>query len=100
MAAYRKTGFDDAREHAGADGQYLVVEDVTGIVHWHRAVMADPEIGAGHRLHHVGKVLAAHLRLRPGEDLRGLDDGARGLLDHPRLLLLVDQHAKDVADVG
>src|SRR5438874_13226044 len=50
MAAYRKTGFDNAREHARANGQDLVVEDLAGIVHRDRAVMADPGVCAGHRL--------------------------------------------------
>src|SRR5665811_995596 len=50
MGSHRQSGFDDAREHAGADRQDLVVEDVAGVVHRHRAVMADPEIGAGHHL--------------------------------------------------
>src|SRR5664279_6065673 len=100
MGAYRKPGFDDAREHAGADGEDLVVEHVAGIVYGHRALVADPEIGAGHRLHHVGEILAAHLRLRTGNDLGGIDHGARHGLDHPGLLLLVDQHAERVADVG
>src|ERR1700686_2259415 len=72
MGGHRQSGFDDAREHAGADRQDLVVEDVAGVVHRHRAVVADPEIGAGHRLHHVGKILAAHFRLRPGEDFCGV----------------------------
>src|SRR5258707_2299145 len=47
MGADRKAGFDDAREHAGADRQYLVVQHVARIVDRDRAVMADPEIGAG-----------------------------------------------------
>src|SRR5450432_3588458 len=62
MSACRKTGFYDAREHAGADRQYLVVEDVTRIMHRHRAFVANPEIGAGHHLQHVGEILAAHSR--------------------------------------
>ena len=99
-AAYRQPGFDDAREHAGADRQDLVVEHVAGIVHRHRAVMADPEIGAGHRLQHVGEILAAHLRLRLGDDLGGIDHGARHLGDHLGLFFLVDQHAEGVADIG
>src|ERR1700730_2109219 len=53
MGADRKAGFDDPREHTGADRQYLVVQHIAGVVHGHRAVMADPEIGAGYRLHHV-----------------------------------------------
>src|SRR6202140_66589 len=100
MCAHRQTGFDDAREHAGADRQDLVVENVAGVVHRHRAVVADPEIGAGHRLHHVGKILAAHFRLRPGEDFCGVDHGAGPGLDHAGLLFLVHQHAEDVADIG
>src|SRR6202790_2298268 len=47
MATHRQPGFDDAREHAGADRQDLVVENRAGIVHRHRPVVADPEIGAG-----------------------------------------------------
>src|SRR4051794_36350768 len=62
MGADRQTGFDDPREHAGADGQDLVIEHIAWIVHGHRAVMAEPEIGARYRLHHVGEILAAHLR--------------------------------------
>src|SRR5712672_2120348 len=54
MGAYRKAGFDDTCEYAGADREDLVVQHVAGIVHRHRAIVADPEIGAGHRLHHVG----------------------------------------------
>src|SRR5882672_3629693 len=65
MGAYRQAGFNDAREHAGSNRENLVVEHVTGIVHRHRSFMAYPEIGAGYRLHHVGEILAAHLRLRP-----------------------------------
>src|SRR5712664_499996 len=64
MGAYRQAGFNDAREHAGSNGENLVVEHVTGIVHRYRSLMAYPEIGAGYRLHHVGEILAAHLRLR------------------------------------
>src|ERR1700722_11530425 len=63
MGGDRQAGFGDAGEHACADGQDLVVEDIAGIVHRHRAVMADPEIGAGHRMQHVGKILAAKLRM-------------------------------------
>src|SRR6202161_3170251 len=37
MGAYRQSGFDNACEHAGADRQDLVVEDVAGVVHRHRA---------------------------------------------------------------
>src|SRR5450755_847057 len=57
MGAGRHPGLDDARENAGADGQDLVVQHVARIVHWHRAVMADPEIGAGDGLQHVGEIL-------------------------------------------
>src|SRR5664279_5702088 len=77
MGACRKTGFDNAREHAGADGKNLVVQQVAGIVHGHRTLVAEPEIGAGHHLQHVGEILAAHLGLRPGEDFCGVDHGAR-----------------------
>jgi hypothetical protein len=45
----RHAGFDDAREHAGADRQDLVIEHVARVVYRHRAVVADPEIGARHR---------------------------------------------------
>src|SRR3981081_3495247 len=62
MGACRKPGLDDAREHAGTNGEDLVVQHIAGIVHRHRSFMADPEIGAGHHLHHVGEILAAHLR--------------------------------------
>src|SRR6202050_4247560 len=82
MGSYRQSGFDDAREHAGADRQDLVVEDVAGVVHRHRAVMAEPEIGAGRGSQHVGEILAAHLRLRPRDDLGGIDHRARHLGDH------------------
>src|ERR1700716_1558351 len=77
MGADRQPGFDDAREHAGADWQDLIVEHIAGIVHRHRSFMADPEVGAGHRMQHVSEILAAHLRLRPGEDLGGVDHRAR-----------------------
>src|ERR1700686_2721400 len=50
MGACRQPGFNDAREHAGADGENPVVEYVAGVVHRHRAVVTDPEIGAGHRV--------------------------------------------------
>src|SRR3984893_18029919 len=39
MGTYRQAGFDDAREHAGADRENLVVEDIAGIVHGHRTFM-------------------------------------------------------------
>src|SRR3978361_830215 len=42
MGACRKPGFDNARQHAGADRQDLVVQHIAGIVHGHRAVMAEP----------------------------------------------------------
>src|SRR6266849_420469 len=48
LGTCRQAGFDDAREYAGADRQDLVVENVAGIVHRHRALVAEPEIGAGH----------------------------------------------------
>src|SRR6476661_355916 len=92
MGADRKAGFDDAGEHAGADREDLVVEHIARIVHGHRAVMAEPEIGAGDSLHHVGEILAAHLGLRPCEHLAGVDHHARGCLDHLGLLFLVHQH--------
>src|SRR5439155_24498526 len=100
MDTHRQSGFDDACEHAGADRQDLVVEHVAGIMHRHRSFVAEPEIGAGHRMQHVGKILAAHFRLRPGEDLGGIDHRARDGLDHPGLLFLVHQHAESVADIG
>src|SRR5882757_6055424 len=62
MGACRQPGFDDAREHAGADRKNLVVQHVSGVVHGHRAIVADPEIGAGHRVQHIGEILAAHFR--------------------------------------
>src|SRR6516162_1329613 len=100
MGAYRKTGFNDARKDAGADRQNFVVEHIAGIMHGDRAVMANPEIGARDRLHHVGEILAAHLGLCAGEDFFRIDHAARDLFDHARLLLLIDQHAENVADVG
>src|SRR5664279_2117081 len=99
MGACRKTGFDDTREHAGADGQNLVVQHIAGIMHRYRSFMAEPEIGAGHHLQHVGEILAAHFRLRPGEDFCWVDHGARHVLDHLGLFHLVHQHAETVADV-
>src|SRR5690349_8562920 len=99
MRTYRHTGFDDTREHAGPDWQNLVVEHVAWIVHRHRAVMSDPEIGTRNRLHHVGKVLAAHLGRGAREHLGRIDHRARDLLDHLRLLLLVDEHTEGVANV-
>src|SRR3981081_1183015 len=91
MCTYRQPGFDDAREHAGADRQDLVVQHVAGVVHRHRAFVAEPEIGAGHRMEHCGQILGSHLRLRPGEDLLGVDHGARHCLNHTGLLFLVHQ---------
>src|ERR1700736_2954056 len=64
MGTDRHPGLDEAGGHAGPDGQDFVVENVAGIMHWHRAFMAEPEVGAGHRLQHVGKIFAAHLRPR------------------------------------
>src|SRR5471032_241624 len=75
MGACRKTGFDDAREHAGADGKNLVVQHIAGIMHGYRTLVSQPEIGAGHHLQHVGEILAAHFRLGPGEDFCGVDHG-------------------------
>src|SRR5450432_4836479 len=86
MGACRKPGFDDACEYTGAHRQNLVVQHIARIVHRHRAVMADPEIGAGYRLHHVGEILAAHFGPGAGEDLGRIDHRARDLLDHPGLL--------------
>src|ERR1700712_5664721 len=100
MGADREAGFDDPREHAGADRQDLVIEHIAWIVHRHRAVVADPEIGAGDRTHHVGEILAAHLRPRARQDLVGIDHHARGFRHHLGLLFLVDQHAESVADIG
>src|SRR6202521_5074227 len=99
MGGHRQPGFDDAREHAGADRQNPVVEDVAGIVHGHRAIVADPEIGAGRGMQHVGEILAAHLRPRPGEDLGGIDHRAGYFRDCVGLFFLIDQHAEDVADI-
>src|SRR3954466_13713067 len=58
MGTYGEPGLDDAGEHAGADRQDLVVQNIAGIVHGHVAVMAEPEIGAGHGMQHVREVLA------------------------------------------
>src|ERR1700694_4262541 len=69
MGVCRKTGFDDAGEHAGADRENLVVQHVAGIMHGHRTLVTEPEIGAGHDLQHVGEILAAHFGLRPGKNL-------------------------------
>src|SRR5262249_16719797 len=46
-----------------------------------------------------GKILAAHLGLRAGDDLCRIDHGARDFLDHPGLFFLIHQHAEDVTDV-
>src|SRR5215210_312328 len=100
MAAHRKPGLDDACEHAGADRQDLVIQHVSGIMQGNRALMAEPEIGAGNRLHHVGEILAAHFRLRASEDLGGVNHGARHRLDHLGLLFLVHQYAEGIADIG
>src|SRR3984893_15434836 len=100
MGAYRQAGFNDAREHAGSNGENLVVEHITGIVHRHRSLMAYPEIGAGYRLHHVGEILAAHLRLRPQEDVRRVDHRARHFRNDLGLLFRIHQHAEGVADIG
>src|SRR4051794_31072525 len=40
MGTYGEPGLDDAGEHAGADRQDLVVQNIAGIVHGHVAVMA------------------------------------------------------------
>src|SRR5512135_1574075 len=69
MATCRQAGFDDAGEHAGTDTQDLVVQRKAGVMHGHRAIMAEPEIGAGHGLQHVGEILAAHLQRRAGLDV-------------------------------
>src|SRR6195952_3398883 len=100
IGADRKAGFDDPREHAGADRQDLVIEHIAGIVDRHRAVMADPEIGAGNCPHHVGEILAAHLRPRARQDLVGIDHHARGFGDDLGLLFLIDQDTKSVPDIG
>src|SRR5260370_721020 len=100
MGTCRQPGFDDAREHAGADRQDLVVQHIAGVVHRHRAFVAEPEIDACHRMQHIGEILAAHLRLRPGENFRRVDHRARYFSDHLALFLLVHQHAEGVADIG
>src|SRR3954453_13647570 len=99
MGAHRQSGFDDAREHAGADRQNLVVHNVAWIVQGHRAFLAEPEIRARHGVQHVGEILAAHFRRRAGDDLRRIDDGARDLGDDLRMLLAVDENAEGVADI-
>src|SRR4051794_10970047 len=81
MGACRESGFYNAGEHAGADRQDLVVEDIAGIVHGHIAVMAEPEIRAGHDMKHVREIFTAHFRRGPGEDLCRVDDGACDLFD-------------------
>src|SRR4051812_12882231 len=100
MGVHRQSGFDDAREHAGADRQDLVVEDVAGIMQGHRAFLAEPEIGAGHGVQHVREILAAHLRRRPRDDFGRIDDGTRHLGDDFRVLLAVGQNAEDIADIN
>src|ERR1700676_4372774 len=57
MAACRQPGLDDAREHAGSNRENLVVERKAGIVYGHGAVVAEPEIGAGHGMQHIGEIL-------------------------------------------
>src|SRR3954469_5675080 len=79
MGAHRQAGFDNACEHAGADRQNLVVQHIARIMQRHRAVMADPEIRAGHRVQHVGKILASHFRRRAGENLCRVNHRARDL---------------------
>src|ERR1700761_3768391 len=100
LTAGWQTGLNDAGKYAGADRQDLVVERVAGIVHRHRAVMAEPEIGAGNGVQHVGEVLAAHLRLGARDDLFGIDHGAGDVGHDLAVFLLIDQHTEDVADVG
>src|SRR6266403_2392618 len=100
MTTQGQADLNDAREHAGADGKNLVVENVTRIVHRDRTVMAEPEIRAGHDVEHVGEILAAHLRLRAGVDLTRIDHRARYFRDHFRVLFPVHQHAEGVADIG
>src|SRR3954452_25288754 len=56
MGAHRQSVFHDAREHAGADRQNLVVEDVARVMQRHRAFLAEPEIGTGHGMQHVGEI--------------------------------------------
>src|SRR3981081_4000831 len=41
MGVCRKPGFDNAREHAGADGQNLIVQQVAGIMHGHRTLVSE-----------------------------------------------------------
>src|SRR6266404_8453860 len=100
MGTCRQAGFDDARESAGADRQDLVVQHIAGVVHRHRAFVAEPEIGARHGMQHIGEILAAHLRLRSGENFRRVDHRARYFGDHLALFLLVHQHAEGIADIG
>src|SRR3954467_1683837 len=99
MGAHRQSGFDDAREHAGADRQNLVIQDVAWIVQGHRAFLTQPEIRARHGVQHVGEILAAHFRRRAGDDLRRIDDGARDLGDHLRVFLAIDENAENIADI-
>src|SRR5216683_2445318 len=100
MGACRQAGFDDAREHAGADRENLVVQHVAGVVYGHRAFVAEPEIGPGHGMQHIGEIFAAHLRLRSGENFCRVDHRACYFGDHLALLFLVYQHAEGVADIG
>src|SRR5258708_9313232 len=48
MGASWNPGFDDAREHAGANRQDLSVEHVAGVVHPHPSVIPYPQILPGH----------------------------------------------------
>src|SRR3954447_19097144 len=96
MGVHRQAGFYDTGEHTGADRQNLVVQHITRIVHRHRAVMAEPEIGAGHRMQHVRKILAAHFWRRAGQNLGRVDHRARDVFHDLRLLLVVDKHAENV----
>src|SRR5579872_3445693 len=73
MSANWQTRLDDAGKDARPDGQNFVIENVAGIVHGNRPVMTEPEIGAGHGLQHVGKILAAHFGARARHDLRRID---------------------------
>src|SRR6185437_725030 len=60
MGVHRETGFNDAGEHARTDRDRLVVEHIAGIVDRYRSLVTEPEIGAGHRMQHIGEILAAH----------------------------------------
>ena len=61
-------------------------------------MVTDPEIGARDRLQHVGEILAAHLRLRTGQNIVTADHGARHIGDHLRLFLIVDEDAENVTN--